>query len=291
VLVAAGAGAAAAPQRDRLPPGKPTVSGPAETSDPRPVFHLSARDNRTPLGQIRFRCGIDTLLLQPCARTYRPLSALAFGLHVLRVRALDLAGNASQLKMAPFSVFGRWDAARDFLLAPRRGENPAPDQYGNTAWFYLYSSEPLHDPAQYQPLPQDHLDGPNEWWISGLRADGSVMPPLVGANAAEKLMVFHPDRGFAVLGWRSPYAGPVTVSLQLRFVDPVLQASSDGIVWSLDRGNATLQSQLLTPGNEARAGMTFDINTGETLFLVIDAHTNANSDLTVGQFTVETTHG
>jgi hypothetical protein len=80
-------GEAAAPPRDRLAPSKPTVDGSRETADLRPIFRFGARDNRTPPGQIRFRCAIDSPLLHACARIYQPFSTLAFGAHVLRVRA------------------------------------------------------------------------------------------------------------------------------------------------------------------------------------------------------------
>jgi hypothetical protein len=47
VLVLIPAGHAAHPPRDRLPPTKLTVDGPADTGDLRPVFQFGARDNRT----------------------------------------------------------------------------------------------------------------------------------------------------------------------------------------------------------------------------------------------------
>src|SRR5439155_3215657 len=168
VLVLAAVGEAATPPRDRLPPTTPTVDVPRETPDLRPVFHFGARDNRTPPSQIRFRCGIDTPLLRPCARVYQPFSALAFGQHVLRVQAIDRAGNASRVTTSAFAVVGTWDAAADFPRAPRP-ENPGHDRYGNTAWFYLYSATKVHDSTSYGPLPLFHVfDANNEVWNLGM---------------------------------------------------------------------------------------------------------------------------
>jgi hypothetical protein len=291
VCVIAAVGDAASPPPDRRPPSKPTVSGARETTDLRPVFRFAARDNRTTPVRIRFRCAIDTSALRPCSRTYRALRALVFGHHELRVRALDRAGNASRVATFPFTVFGRWDAVEDFPRAPHE-ENPGHDRYGNATWFYLYSSAKLHDPTLYRPLPEFHvMGGRNEWWSFGLQPDRSAIPPLVGTNWGQRIMVFHPDQShYAILGWRSPYTGKVRLSLQLRFVDPALQADSNGIVWSIDRAGSTLQSQPLTPGNEGRDELTLDVNAGETFYFVIDDRGDSRSDLTAGQLTVQTLH-
>jgi hypothetical protein len=284
-------GDAASLPRDRRPPSKPFVEARRETTDLRPVFHFVATDNRTPPARMRFRCAIDGPLLLPCARNYQASSALSFGGHELRVRALDRAGNASRVTSFPFLVVGRWDAVEDFPLAPHE-ENPGRDRYGNPTWSYLYSTVKLHDPTLYRSLPEFHVvDGNNQWWSFGLRADRTVIPPLAGVNSGQRLMVFHPDIGhYAILGWRSPYTAKVSITLQLRFADPTVQAGSNGIVWSIDRGGSTLQTQVLTPGNEARAAMTLDVSAGDTFYLVIDDRDDSRWDLTVGQFTVQTVH-
>ncbi len=290
VSVLAGVGEAASPPRDRLSPTKPTVDVPRETPDLRPVFHFGARDNRTPPSQIRFRCGIDTPFLHACARIYQPFSALAFGQHELRVQAIDRAGNASRLTTSAFAVVGTWDAAADFPRAPRP-ENPGHDRYGNTTWFYLYSATKIHDPTLYQPLPEFHVFDPNtQIWNRGLTPDGFNVTPLVGVASAE--MDFHPDRDhFAVLGWRSPYTGKVSLEMELRFPDPVVQAPSNGVIWSLEHDGSTLQSELLTPANQAHVAITLDVNTGDTLYLVIDNNEDSNYDTTFGEFRLKTVYG
>jgi hypothetical protein len=208
----------------------------------------------------------------------------------VRVRALDRAGNASRLTASPFAVVGSWDAATDFRFAPQQ-ENPGHDRYGNTTWFYLYSSARLHDPTLYKPLPEFHvIDANNQQWSLGVYPDGSVVIPLVGANPNQHLMVFHPDLDrFAVLGWRSPYTGPVSVSLQLQFPDPVAQARSNGIIWSIDREGTQLQGAMLKPDMQpANVTIPLDVTSGETLYLTIDSNGATESDTTIGQFSVQT---
>lgn len=56
-------------------------------------YRFSARDRGTPARSIRFRCGIDTKHLHACAS---PLRVRLAGRHVLRVRAVDPAGNESR---------------------------------------------------------------------------------------------------------------------------------------------------------------------------------------------------
>jgi hypothetical protein len=284
-LTVAATSDAAAPHRDRTPPTKPTVDVVGETTDLRPTFEFGARDNRTPPTQIRFRCAIDSGALAPCTRVYRPFSNLDFGRHVVSVQALDRVGNVSRLATASFVVVGEWDAALDFAPAPRQ-ENPGHDAYGNTVWFYMYSGVRLHDPAIYQLLPQFVIfDANNQRWVT--RA-GFI--PLVGADVTGKRMVFHPATDqFAILGWRSPYTGTVSVQLELSFPDPVAQVRSNGVIWSLDKEGTTLKTNLLTPaGPPASATTTVDVTSGEMLYLTIDDNGATDSDTTIGQFRVRT---
>jgi hypothetical protein len=59
------------------------------------VFRLSATDAFTPATALRFLCGLDAASLRPCAA--RLELRLLPGPHVLRVRAVDAAGNRSAL--------------------------------------------------------------------------------------------------------------------------------------------------------------------------------------------------
>ncbi|MDQ3876157.1 MAG: CAP domain-containing protein [Actinomycetota bacterium] len=80
---------------DQTPPSRPAVRGPRETFDPAPTYRFSSRDGRTPRAKIRYRCSFNSSRLHPCRARYR--QPLAFRSHVLRVQAVDAAGNRSSI--------------------------------------------------------------------------------------------------------------------------------------------------------------------------------------------------
>ena len=87
--------AAALPARDRTPPTAPKVIGPKQTESRFPIFSFVSRDTVTPRARLRFRCAVDSTQLRSCPARYNP--TLALGRHVLRVQAMDLAGNRSRI--------------------------------------------------------------------------------------------------------------------------------------------------------------------------------------------------
>jgi hypothetical protein len=44
------------------------------------------------------------------------------------------------------------------------------------------------------------------------------------------------------------------------------------------------------PANQAHVAITFDVSTGDTLYLVIDNNEDSNYDTTFGEFRVKTVH-
>ncbi len=76
---------------DGTPPTRPTVRGLRRTASRRPVYRFSARDALTASAELRFRCSVDSPRLHACSRVLRP--RMQPGKHVLRVAALDKAGN------------------------------------------------------------------------------------------------------------------------------------------------------------------------------------------------------
>ena len=286
VGTAAGGWAAAAPP-DRTPPTKPTIDGQRRALNLRPVFTFGATDLRTPRAKMRFRCALDGAALRPCARIHQPSSALSFGPHALRVRALDLAGNLSRVTTFSFTVVGRWDAAGDFERAPRPA-NPGRDRYGNTTWFYLYSSHGrAHDPATYEVLPTFLVRGANwEVW--------HLPPDFVGASVGfnNSRTIFHPSTPHlghnAILGWRSPVTATVVVYTSLVRAHLDCPVPANGVVWSLDQGNRTLRSGTLLDGTETAFDTTLAVTAGESLYVVVGDNGDSNCDSTVVEFTVET---
>jgi len=85
---------------DATPPSKPRIRGPRETTKRRPLFRVSSTDALTPPGELVLVCALDVQRPRPCTTRYRP--TLRIGKHVLRVAAVDGAGNRSLV--ARFSV-------------------------------------------------------------------------------------------------------------------------------------------------------------------------------------------
>jgi hypothetical protein len=111
VLVAAPAQARSKP--DRTPPSAPVVIGPRLTEDTSPLYRFSARDRRTPASRLRYLCSVDSPTLRTCARQL--VIPLRLGNHVLRVRAVDRAGNRSALTKVAIRI-----------VAPPPVEEPPP---------------------------------------------------------------------------------------------------------------------------------------------------------------------
>jgi hypothetical protein len=289
-LAPIGLGLGGAAPRDHTPPSRPTVDGDQQTGDLTPAFHFAAKDDRTPATQIRFRCAIDSTILRPCSHITRAPAPLSFGPHLLRVRALDRAGNASKVAAYAFTVTGIWNAGPEFVKSPNAA-NPSRDMYGNTTWFYLYSGTVRHDPVDYHVLPYFTLidAGTQEWhstpetygipgvWVGGAWGQISMRPgtPTTGQDA--------------ILGWRSPLTGRVTVDATIRSNETWCTDEHNGLRWSIDQGAATLQSGHLALGETATiTALSTAVTTGEALYVVIDAEGNSNCDNTLVDFGVET---
>jgi large repetitive protein len=83
---------------DGTRPSRPNVVGPRRSSAARATYRFSARDGVDRPGQLRFRCALDSTRLRPCSA--RVTRRLAKGKHVLRVTAVDRAGNVSRTTVA-----------------------------------------------------------------------------------------------------------------------------------------------------------------------------------------------
>jgi hypothetical protein len=79
---------------DTTPPSRPRVMGPRKLERARATYRFSARDAIAPQGRLQFRCSFDKRGLRPCAN--RVTRRLAGGRHILRVAAVDEAGNVSR---------------------------------------------------------------------------------------------------------------------------------------------------------------------------------------------------
>ena len=287
VVLASGADAAS-PPRDRLPPTKPIIDGERQTFDQQPVFKFNATDRRTPRSRLRFRCALDGTALRPCARTHLPSAPLAFGEHVMRAQALDLAGNASHTAIFSFSVIAAWDAEADFERAPRPA-NPGHDIYGNTAWFYLYSGTPAHEPSDYHLLP--NFVALNPTWEVWRRHYPDEAGPSIGIG--DDWIVMHPGHPNlgqnAVLGWRSPMAASVALSAAIATsAQSTCDVGANGVLWSIDQGSRTLLSGALGPGASENLELETTVALGESLYIVVNDAGDSNCDTARVQLAIHT---
>ncbi|HEX5780960.1 MAG TPA: hypothetical protein VFX80_03520, partial [Solirubrobacteraceae bacterium] len=79
---------------DTTPPGTAIVAGPAaRTTEPSAAFEFAGSDNATPGEQLAFECSLDGAPFEPCSSP-EDVSPATPGEHTLRVRTVDLAGNA-----------------------------------------------------------------------------------------------------------------------------------------------------------------------------------------------------
>jgi hypothetical protein len=278
---------AAGPSPDKTPPTKPTIDGQLAPIVLRPIFTFGATDRRTSRGKIRFRCAFDGAALRPCARIHRPAAALSFGAHTLRVRAIDLAGNASRVASFAFRVVGTWDAAVDFERAPRPA-NPGRDRYGNTVWSYRYSSQGRsHDPATYELLPSFTAGPGHQIWL----VEPDSRSASVGITTSE--MILHPAPSHlghnAILAWRSPLAATVRLEASLYRLQLVCAAPANGVVWSLDQGNRTLRTGTLVDATPESFDVSLTVAAGESVYVIIGDNGNYNCDSTGVRLSIETT--
>jgi len=289
-LAPTGLGAGAVAPRDHKPPSPPIVDGDVSSDNLTPAFHFTARDDRTPVTQIRFRCAIDGTILAACSHITRASAPLSFGPHFLLVRALDRAGNASKITRYAFTVTGMWDAGTEFAKSPDQVD-PSRDRYGNTTWFYLYSGTNRHDPSDYHVLPYFTLiDANAQLWHSTPETFGTPGVWVGGSFGRMSMTPGQPRTGQnAILGWRSPLTGAVTVDATVWANQTWCTIDQNGLRWSIDQGAATLRSGRLALGETATiTGLSTTVSSGEALYLVIDADGNSNCDGTFVDFVVET---
>jgi hypothetical protein len=183
-----------------------------------------------------------------------------------------------------------WNADADFLLAPNN-RNPSPDAWGDTTWSYLYSDSFAHDPATYDLFSKFEITDANRqsWVLPGF------VNLVVATAVSPQMLVLHPWGGRvqgygrnAVLGWRSPIDGRVTVTGTIQLPSLNECAVGSGTLWSIDKGATVLQSGALPAAGSASFNVTVDVSPGESIYFVWDAGWDGNCDsglldLTVAQ--------
>jgi hypothetical protein len=87
---------------DAKSPSKPRVARFIRGNSTLTRFRFSSKDRGTPVRRLRYRCAVDAKRLRVCGSRYRV--RLPSGRHVLRVRAVDPAGNESDVRIVHFAV-------------------------------------------------------------------------------------------------------------------------------------------------------------------------------------------
>ena len=144
-----------------------------------------------------------------------------------------------------------WNLATEFRLSPDHA-NPNPDNCGNAnVWHFMESSSLARDPTTYSLLPEFITDA---FFISGIQqwqdefncsSSCNDKLPAVGVNATGTLQQVggiswpagvvrvHPmPQQLAIVGWRSPINGSVSIDGSFTDVDG---SCGDGVPGSLTR--------------------------------------------------------
>jgi len=193
---------------------------------------------------------------------------------------------------------GTWNLASDFAASP--ATNPAPDANGNSGvWSFMQSTSLAHD-GNYGLLPTYH---PGDFGISGYDAwSGTVdnnpcgwpnqlpevainttaqtISPCGGITVAAHGLSVHPaGTQMAVVGWRSPITGVVTVSGGVHDNDP---NCGDGIGWSIDAATLPVAAGSISNGGSAifPAGLTVSVTKGGFLYFLVDPNAGIGCDST-----------
>jgi hypothetical protein len=166
------------------------------------------------------------------------------------------------------------------------------NQGSHGAWYFMESHDFSHDVLTYRFLPdyrspcmgvENRLDpfGISCWQSPDPDVSGNRLP-LIAVNATY-MTVRSPDQfdipprsvymhpGFdrlAIIGWRSPVNGVVSVTGSFSDLDP---NCDNGVLWSIDKGSVTLQSGDLPNGG---APMPFHfrvrVKTDDVLYFIVD---------------------
>ena len=166
------------------------------------------------------------------------------------------------------------------------------DQRSRRVWYFMESHDFSHDVLTYRFLPEytspcmgveGRLDpfGISCWQSSDHDPSGNRLP-LIAVNATNmtvqspdgfdippRSVYLHPgfDR-LAIVAWRSPVIGVVSVAGSFSDLDP---NCDNGVLWSIDKGGATLRSGDLRNGS---APMPFrfrvKVKTGDVLYFIVD---------------------
>ena len=97
---------------------------------------------------------------------------------------------------------------------------------------------------------------------------------------------FFPEN--VILGWRSPITSSIRLHATIsRNADPC-PVPQNGIIWSIDQGANTLQTEPLAPGAIKTIDITASVAAGDSLYLIINGDSDSACDTTYIDLTLKT---
>ncbi|HJT64699.1 MAG TPA: hypothetical protein VJ839_08020 [Candidatus Limnocylindria bacterium] len=173
-----------------------------------------------------------------------------------------------------------WDPAADFLEPPNQ-QNPSPDRYGNErVWGYMRSWDGQYEADRFFALPNFDV-ALLQWYERDLvnlhvsRGPTGNDISLHGWSDGNRS-----NNRAAILAWRSPISGSVTVSGTVEAEDDCPDPA-DGVFFSVARDAETLEAFHLALGQGRSFRFQTTIEVGQQLYFINDPGADSSCDTAV----------
>jgi hypothetical protein len=220
-------------------------------------------------------------------RARRPVLAVAIA--AVLIVAIGVVGSAFPFlqrplpagigeSLAPAGLVRTWDPAADFRVGSLAA-NPSDDAYGNSGvWAYLYGPSIARDPGGYALMPSfnESLD---QWWVPGFRTLNIYPTPDRTALVLHSFRTGNEGVRTAILRWTSPVAARVRVRAQFT-LGQTCQVTGDGAIVSVDDAATRLWTAAIPPHQTRTFDTTIRVETGTTLYVVVEPGADSNCDAT-----------
>ena len=181
-----------------------------------------------------------------------------------------------------------WRPGTDFRLPPDQ-QNPSPDRYGNTdVWSYLRSATNSNDPSTYFPLPNFDVDQAS-WYERDLVNLG--VGPGPGLNVIDLhgwssgIRIHNHD---AIVGWRSPIRGTVTIRGTAWAGSSNCPEPADGPTFTVQLDGRMLAIYPLRLGESRSIDVVIEVEPGQTVYFSNDPGLDARCDTLRLRLTIAT---
>jgi len=186
-----------------------------------------------------------------------------------------------------------WNLAHDVLAT---SNEISFSQGANDVWYFLESASLIHDPFTYSRLPHytvfcdfdpSAADGAaclgdaerdvvgNRLPAVGVNFTNAVLP-LFTSVLPPRSVLMHPGiEKLAIVAWKSPINGRVSVIGAFRDVDSVC---GDGVLWSIDKGGTTIRSGNLPNGGSERFSFVASVRKNQVLYFTVDPKAEYSCD-------------